>query len=237
MNLSGSATAMAAVSRASPWTKSVTSRILLAVPHRCSHIGKAWVRYGEEVTVQHTPEPPPPLPTTSVFGKLSALTIKGPLGTLHVPIQPFVKLKFHPASELGGLNSAIQVTVNDPTIKKQRAMWGTTRALIANAVQGVTEGFTVSLRLVGVGYRASLEDNGRRLSMKLGFAHSVDLDIPEGIKASVPIPTRIHLMGIDRQKVTQFAAVIRSWREPEPYNQKGIFVGSETIRKKEGKKK
>jgi large subunit ribosomal protein L6 len=76
-----------------------------------------------------------------------------------------------------------------------------------------------------------------KLSLKLGFADPVIMDIPEGVKVSIPAPQRILLQGIDKQKITQYAAVIRKYRKPEPYNQKGIFVGDETIKKKEGKKR
>ena len=80
-------------------------------------------------------------------------------------------------------------------------------------------------------------DTQGRLSMRLGFAHPVVMEIPAGVKVSIPAPQRVLLQGIDKQVLTQFAASIRNWRKPEPYNQKGIFVGDETIKKKEGKKR
>lgn len=89
---------------------------------------------------------------------------------------------------------------------------------------------------MGVGYKAAVEE-GRGLVLKLGYSHDIVIPLPEGIKATCPAPTRITLFGIDFQKVTQFAAFIRSKRKPEPYNGKGIFVGDETIALKEGKKK
>jgi large subunit ribosomal protein L6 len=161
----------------------------------------------------------------------TTLHIKGPLGEHTLPIKPFVKLTFE--QEQG--DSLLSVSVEDPTIKEQRAMWGTTRALIANAITGVTEGYTVPVRLVGVGYRATLE--GNKLSMKLGYSHPVDIEIPEGIQCTTPLPNKIMLQGNNIQKVKEFAFKIRKWREPEPYNQKGIFVGDETIAKKTSKKK
>ncbi|KAI9598872.1 putative ribosomal protein L6 [Syncephalis fuscata] len=213
----------------------------LVVPQRYSHIGRAPVKYGREVSLQHIP------PTTSVgaFGPAGTLKIDGPLGSVSVPIQPFVKLDLQPmgASEPTTTITAkktdftITVRVDDASKKQQRAMWGTTRALIANAVQGVTEGYNLPLRLVGVGYRASLEQDGRVIGLKLGYSHPIEMPLPDGVTASVPNSTRIVLSGVDRQEVAQFAAAIRRWRVPEPYNQKGIFVGDETIRKKEGKKK
>lgn len=93
----------------------------------------------------------------------------------------------------------------------------------------------MQLRIVGVGYRANLEDD--RLVLRLGYSHDVVLPIPRGVNASLPMPTKVVLRGIDWHRVTQFAALIRSKRKPEPYNCKGIFVGDETIVKKEGKKK
>jgi len=119
--------------------------------------------------------------------------------------------------------------VEDPSLRKQRQMWGLTRALICNAVVGMTEGFSVNLYLVGVGYRAALEDdprgrdeggNGQRLNMKLGFSHSVYQPIPADIKAEVPTATKITLFSTNKQRIGQFAAEIRQWRKPEPYKGK-----------------
>lgn len=93
----------------------------------------------------------------------------------------------------------------------------------------------MTLNLVGVGYKVVLEDN--RLVLKVGFSHNIGLDIPAGITAKCPTPTKIVLNGCDLQKVTQFAALVRSKRPPEPYNGKGIFVNEETVKRKEGKKK
>lgn len=95
----------------------------------------------------------------------------------------------------------------------------------------------MSLRLVGVGYKAALDPTGKQLVLKLGYSHDVVLPLPPGITGSCPSPTKILLNGIDYQKLTQFAAIVRSKRKPEPYNGKGIFVGEETITLKEGKKK
>ncbi|KAF9426201.1 hypothetical protein BGZ94_006835 [Podila epigama] len=197
-----------------------------------SHIGKQPLPFGSDVVVTHDPTP---IMTPRVPADLhsTTLTIKGPLGEHMLPIKPYVKLNFE--QEQG--DSLLTVSVEDSSIKEQRAMWGTTRALIANAITGVTEGYTVPVRLVGVGYRAALENNGRKLSMKLGYSHQVEIDIPEGIQCTTPLPNKIMLHGSDIQKVNEFAFKIRKWREPEPYNQKGIFVGDETIAKKTSKKK
>jgi large subunit ribosomal protein L6 len=119
------------------------------------------------------------------------------------------------------------------------------RTLIQNSVAGVSEGHVCILRLVGVGYRATIETTAitkkpeypgqKFVNLKLGFAHPVEMPVPLGVTASVPQPTRILLEGCDKQVVTQFAAEIRRWRKPEPYKGKGIFVNDETIKLK-GKK-
>lgn len=116
------------------------------------------------------------------------------------------------------------------------------RAHLQNYITGVSEGHVCILRLVGVGYRASIEktssiteatyEGQEFLALKLGFAHPVEMGIPKGVKASVPQPTRILLEGADKEVVTMFAAQIRDWRKPEPYKGKGIFINDETIKLK-----
>lgn len=116
------------------------------------------------------------------------------------------------------------------------------RAHIQNTISGVSEGHIAILRLVGVGYRATIESSAitkqptypgqQFVSLKLGYAHPVELGVPQGVKATVPQPTRILLEGPDKHAITQFAADIRAWRKPEPYKGKGIFVNDETIRLK-----
>jgi hypothetical protein len=106
-------------------------------------------------------------------------------------------------------------------------MWGTTRARIQNHVTGVSEGHVAILRLVGVGYRASIEDDGKIVNLKVQYAHPVELKVPEGVKASTPQPTRILLEGPDKEVVKQFAAEIRAWRKPEPYKGKVGFFGDQ----------
>ncbi|GJJ78432.1 large subunit ribosomal protein L6 [Entomortierella parvispora] len=212
-------------------------RTFSSTPAILSHIGKQSLPYGSDVVITHDPTP---IMTPRVAADLHSTTlkIKGPLGEHTLPIKPFVNLKFE--KEQG--DSLLSVTVQDSTLKEQRSMWGTTRALIANAITGVTEGYTVPVRLVGVGYRATVEPltgnpSKKMLSMKLGYSHQVEVEIPEGIQCTAPLPNKIMLQGNDIQKVKEFAFKIRKWRPPEPYNQKGIFVGDETIAKKTSKKK
>ncbi|KAJ3294772.1 hypothetical protein HK104_003312 [Borealophlyctis nickersoniae] len=151
-----------------------------------------------------------------------------------MPMHPFVQVAVDPI-DAASLKRTLSVTVDSPEDRKQRAMWGTTRALLENMVEGVTEGYTLPIRFEGVGYRALFEEG--KLSLKLGYSHPILLDIPEGVEVTIPVPTRVILQGNDKAKVTGFAADIRRWRKPEPYNQKGVFVGDETIKKKEGKKR
>ncbi|KAI8393827.1 ribosomal protein L6, alpha-beta domain-containing protein [Radiomyces spectabilis] len=199
-----------------------------------SHIGRTQLSYGQDVTITHDATPIT-TPRISSERDNTMLTVTGPLGTLKMPIKPFVKLQFTSSTGEDAEN-ILQVSVEDETIKQQRAMWGTTRNLINNMIVGVSEGYRMQLRLVGVGYRGVLE-NDRTLSLKLGYSHPVVIPIPEGITCTVPQPNRVLLQSSDLQKVTQLAATIQSWRKPEPYNQKGIFINDETIKKKEGKKK
>jgi len=110
------------------------------------------------------------------------------------------------------------------------------RTLLRNAVQGVTNGHSILVTLKGVGYRAALEDNGV-LNLKLGYPNAVRKRIPEGVTCSLNSATEIMLQGVNKHQIGQFASDIRQYRKPEPYNGKGIFVGSETIRRKEVKKK
>ncbi|EJC98095.1 ribosomal protein L6 [Fomitiporia mediterranea MF3/22] len=183
---------------------------------------------------------PIPIPQAVVLTPSpSEITVKGPLGTTSVPLKPYVQLSF-PQPEV------LSVGVENSAVKEQRQMWGTTRSLINNAIIGMTEGFTVPVYLVGVGYRAALEDDprgttegnsGKRLNMKVGYSHSVFVPIPAYIKAEVRLPTKIVLSCTDKHLLGLFAAKVRSWRPPEPYKGKGIFVGDETIRIKQVKKK
>lgn len=119
---------------------------------------------------------------------------------------------------------------------------GTVRAYLQNHILGVSEGHAAILRLVGVGYRATIENSAvtkkpeyegqQFVSLKVGYSHPIELGVPKGVKASVPQATRILLEGVEREVVMQFAAEIRAWRKPEPYKGKGIFVNDETIKLK-----
>ncbi|OCT53212.1 54S ribosomal protein L6, mitochondrial [Cladophialophora carrionii] len=165
-----------------------------------------------------------------------AVEVTGPLGQLTVPLPPYLHAQHDEAAR------KISVRVDDVAEKHQRAMWGTMRALLQNSISGVSEGHLSILRLVGVGYRATIEPTATTVAatypgqqfvnLKLGYAHPVELGVPKGVTASTPQPTRILLQGVDRQVVKQFAAQIRMWRKPEPYKGKGIFVDGETIRLK-----
>lgn len=119
--------------------------------------------------------------------------------------------------------------------KRAQQMWATSRTLVANMVKGVSDGFTVNLEINGVGYRAAVQ--GSELVMQLGFSHDVKYPIPAGIAIKCDKPTAITISGFDKQKVGQVAAEIRGWKKPEPYKGKGIKYATETLIRKEGKKK
>lgn len=118
---------------------------------------------------------------------------------------------------------------------QSRMMWGTTRANIANLLKGVSIGYSKTMEITGTGYRAVV--NGSNLVINLGFSHDVVYPVPEGIKITTPKPTTIMVEGVDKRLVGQVAAEIRGWRPPEPYKGKGVRYTTETIRRKEGKKK
>jgi large subunit ribosomal protein L6 len=141
------------------------------------------------------------------------------------------------------LRDEISYTVEGDTIvvkpanatKQARAFWGMQRTLVSNLVTGVTDGYTKTLQITGVGYRATAQ--GKVLKLQLGYSHDVNFDVPEGIEVKTPDNTTILISGIDKQKVGQVAAEIRRWRKPEPYKGKGIKYAGEFIFRKEGKKK
>jgi large subunit ribosomal protein L6 len=128
----------------------------------------------------------------------------------------------------------ITVVPNDKS-SKGRALWGTTRALINNVVKGVSVGFVKNMEIVGVGYRGALQ--GNKLSLSLGLSHPVEMEIPEGLSIKMDGNTKFTISGADKQKLGQFAAVVRSKRPPEPFKGKGIRYSDEFILRKEGKKK
>jgi large subunit ribosomal protein L6 len=137
----------------------------------------------------------------------------------------------------------VQVAQNDGTIvvqprgdsKRARAMWGLSRTLVANMVEGVSKGFTRKLVISGVGFRAAID--GKVLNLQLGYSHDIKYAVPDDIDVKCETPTAITITGADRQRVGQIAAELRSFRLPEPYKGKGIRYDDEVIRRKEGKKK
>jgi large subunit ribosomal protein L6 len=127
------------------------------------------------------------------------------------------------------------LTVTRPTDRgEHRALHGLTRSLVANMVEGVTQGFQKTLEIQGVGYRAALK--GRNLELALGYSHPVSIEAPEGIEFEVPVPTRVVVKGIDKQLVGEIAANIRKKRPPEPYKGKGIRYEGEYVARKVGKR-
>ena len=154
------------------------------------------------------------------------LSAKGSLGTLRLVVSNEVT-----AAVAGG---AVTITPKNDT-KHARAMWGTIRALVNNMVNGVATGFSVTLEINGVGYRAAVQGNS--LNLQLGYSHEIAYPIPSDVKILCERPTLIRISGADRQRVGQIAAEIRAYRPPEPYKGKGIKYSTETVRRKEGKKK
>ena len=154
------------------------------------------------------------------------LSVKGPKGTLSLPLADEVSYALEDGS--------ISVQPANET-KRARSFWGMQRTLVQNLITGVTEGFTKTLNITGVGYRANLQ--GKNLKLQLGYSHDVDFAVPEGITIVTPDQTTVNISGIDKQQVGQVAAEIRRWRKPEPYKGKGIKYAGEFIFRKEGKKK
>ena len=154
------------------------------------------------------------------------LTVKGKLGELFLDIKDNVEAKVE-----DGKFSVAPRGNSTPA----RMMWGTTRALVASLVRGVSTGYAKTLEITGTGYRASVQ--GTNLVMNLGFSHDVVYAIPSGIKVTCEKPTLIKVEGVDKRLVGQVCAEIRTWRPPEPYKGKGVKFEGEQIRRKEGKKK
>jgi large subunit ribosomal protein L6 len=154
------------------------------------------------------------------------LIAKGRLGALSLVVSNEVTASI--------VDGAVTVTPKGDT-RQSRAMWGTTRALINNMVTGVSTGFSINLEISGVGYRAQVQ--GKNLNLQLGYSHDIPFPIPDDVSISCERPTVITVRGADRQRVGQIAADIRAYRPPEPYKGKGIKYSTETVRRKEGKKK
>jgi len=154
------------------------------------------------------------------------VSVKGPKGELSAVLVDDVIAKLE--------EGEVKVTPRDES-KRAQAMWGMSRTIVANLVEGVSAGFSKSLEISGVGYRAAMQGNS--LQLNVGYSHEVNFPVPEGIKIECPKATEVVISGIDKQKVGQVAAEIRSFRPPEPYKGKGIKYAGEYIFRKEGKKK
>ncbi len=162
--------------------------------------------------------------TATVNGQ--TVSVKGPKGELKETLNDYVAVAMQ--------EDGIKVDPRDKT-KLARSAWGMSRTLVANMMKGVTDGYSKSLEINGVGYRAAVQ--GKVLQLNLGYSHDVNYDIPAGIEIKTPKPTEITVSGINKQQVGQVAAEIRDWRGPEPYKGKGIKYAGEYIFRKEGKKK
>jgi large subunit ribosomal protein L6 len=174
-----------------------------------SRIGKAPVEFPKGVEIK-------------VDGE--AVVAKGPKGSVRIPLTGGISAKLD--------GNKVHVERAEDT-KLARAMHGTTRALINNAVEGVTKGFSKKLEIVGVGYKAVLK--GKQLALDVGFANTLTVAIPDGITLNLPDPNHVEVVGIDKQLVGQVAADIRASRRPEPYKGKGVRYIDEVVRRKAGK--
>ncbi|MDF2948400.1 MAG: rplF [Sedimentibacter sp.] len=150
--------------------------------------------------------------------------VKGPKGQIEQQLAKAMEIKVEGS----------EINVSRPNDEKEnRSLHGLTRTLISNMVVGVTDGFTKTLEIVGVGYRA--QKQGSKLVLNLGFSHPVEMEDPNGIETAVEGTNKIVVKGIDKQQVGNYAAVIRDWRRPEPYKGKGIKYSNEVVRRKAGK--
>ena len=170
------------------------------------------------------PVPMPSGVTATTEGQ--TLSVKGPKGTL--TLQMLDEIRY----DIG--DDGISVQPANET-KRARSFWGMQRTMVANLVTGVTEGFTKTLEITGVGYRAAMQ--GKNLRLQLGYSHDVNVEVPGDLTVATPDATTVVISGSDRQRVGQLAAEIRRWRKPEPYKGKGIKYRGEFIFRKEGKKK
>ncbi len=169
---------------------------------------------------------PIPVPDgVEVDVKPGLVAVKGPKGELSQPVSRDMKVELSDGT----------LTVERPTNRgEHRALHGLTRSLIANMIEGVTNGYEKRLEIQGVGYRAQLK--GKGLEMALGFSHPVEVEAPEGIEFEVPQPTQVVVRGIDKQLVGEVAARIRKRRPPEPYKGKGVRYAGEHVSRKVGKR-
>ncbi len=165
-----------------------------------------------------------PAGVTVEVAENNKVTVKGPKGTLERVLAPEMEIK---------VEGAVVVVSRPNDLKRMKSLHGLTRTLINNMVVGVTAGYQKVLEINGVGYRAAKQ--GKTLTLSLGYSHPVEMVDPEGIETTVENQTKITVKGIDKEKVGQFAAEIRSKRGPEPYKGKGIKYADEVIRRKVGK--
>ena len=170
------------------------------------------------------PVPVPAGVTVNLAG--SNVAVKGPKGELNFVLTDQVIAMMDAG--------AVKVDPKDKS-KLARSAWGMSRTMIANMIKGVTEGYSKTLEITGVGYRAAAQ--GKTLSLALGYSHDINYPVPDGIEIKTPKPTEIVITGIDKQRVGQVAAEIRDFRGPEPYKGKGVKYAGEYIFRKEGKKK
>lgn len=170
------------------------------------------------------PVPVPAGVTITLDGQ--TVSVKGPKGQLAWTVADDIEVRQE------GQELTLSKRVDTP---RAQAMWGLSRTLVSNMVDGVTKGYEETLELVGVGYRAAMK--GQALSMQLGFSHDVEIPPPAGVSFAVPKQTEIKISGIDKQLVGETAARIRRIRPPEPYKGKGVRYAGEKVRRKEGKKK
>lgn len=175
-----------------------------------SRIGRLPIALPQEVTV--------------TIDDRNFVTVKGPKGTLAKGMSSAMSIKIED-------NHLIVERPNDE--KENKALHGLTRALLMNMVTGVNTGYTKTLDLVGVGYRAAKQ--GTKLVLTVGYSHPVEIEAADGIQFDVPVATQIIVKGIDKEQVGQVAAIIRDVRRPEPYKGKGIKYSDEVVRRKEGK--
>ena len=211
-------------------------RSFSTTPRQSSRIGSAEISIPPEVSLRFFDLPRSKLKSRNPDAPSRAVELVGPLGQITLPLPAYLNTDYNEEGK------KVAVSVQDAEDAHQKAMWGTMRAHLQNSVAGVSEGHVCILRMVGVGYRATIENSAitkqptypgqQFVSLKLGYAHPIELGVPKGVKATTPQPTRILLEGCDKQVVAEFAAKIREWRKPEPYKGKGIFVNDETIRVK-----